>query len=163
MRRALLLALLLPLAAAGCDDPTGPSLPREGVPRELRVSYGGFGFGSHDVTLRGDTLVVVRRDFIQPQTPTTATVVPSAEAWRRFWSAADAAGVANWPRDCENPLIADGGGFSLRIVAGTRTWEAEGTNSYPQANGRCNGAPEQSADFRAFTAAVSQLIGRPYP
>jgi len=162
MRRALLPALLA-LLLAGCDDPTGPSLPREGAPRELVISFGGFGFGSHDVTLRGDTLVVVRRDFFQPFTATTTTVVPDAAAWQRFWSAASAAGVASWPRRCENPRVADGGGFSLRIVAGTRVWEAEGTNSYPQANGRCNGDPEQSAEFRAFTAAVSQLIGRAYP
>ena len=162
MRRALLPALLA-LLLAGCDDPTGPPLPREGAPRELVISFGGFGFGSHTVTLRSDTLVIVRRDFFQPQTATTATVVPDADAWRRFWTAADAAGVARWPRDCENPNIADGAGFALRIVAGTQTWEAEGTNSYPQANGRCNGSPEQSADFRAFTAALSQLIGRTFP
>lgn len=162
MRRATVLALLA-LAAAGCDDLTGPDLPREGVPRELQVSVGGFGFGSHDVTLRGDTLVVVRRDFFGPQTPTTATVVPDAAAWRRFWEGLDDAGVDRWPRRCENRDVADGGGFSLRIATGTDAWEAQGSNSYPQANGRCNGSPEHSADFRAFLAAVSDLIGRPYP
>ena len=157
------LALVAALATAGCDDVTGPSLPREGAPRELEISFSGFGFGSHDVTLRGDTLVVTRRDFFQPQTPATARVVPDAAAWQRFWAAATAAGVPAWPRRCENPIIADGAGFSLRIVAGTRVWESQGSNSYPQANGRCNGDPGQSADFRAFLAAVSQLIGRPYP
>ncbi len=157
------LTLVAALVAAGCDDVTGPPLPREGAPRELKVSFSGFGFGSHDVTLRGDTLVVTRRDFFQPFTATTTTVVPDAAAWARFWAAATAAGVPAWPRRCENPIIADGAGFSLRIVAGTRVWESQGSNSYPQANGRCNGDPGQSEDFRAFTAAVSQLIGRQYP
>jgi hypothetical protein len=162
MRRATACALLA-LATAGCDATTGPELPTEGAPRELAVSYGGYGFGSHDVTLRGDTLVAVRRDFFRPQQATTTTVVPDAAAWRRFWAAAEGAGLARWPRRCENRDVADGGGFTLRIVGGAGTWEAQGINSYPQANGRCSGAPEHPADFRAFLAAVSALIGRPYP
>jgi hypothetical protein len=155
------LALVAALATA-CSSSTAP-LPTEGAPDELRVTYGGFGFGSHDVTLRNDTLVVVRRNDFRPESTTTATVVPDAAAWQRFWTAADAAGVARWPRRCANTNIVDGGGFSLRIVADARTWESQGSNSYPQANGRCSGEPEHSRDFQAFTAAVSQLIGRPFP
>ncbi|MGZ8468011.1 MAG: hypothetical protein ACXWZ7_01185 [Gemmatirosa sp.] len=163
MRRATVYALLA-LATAGCDALTGPDLPRAGAPRELLVSYGGYGYGSHDVSLRGDTLVVVRREFFRPELTTTARVVPTDAAWRRFWEAADDASVARWPRVCENRDIADGVGFGLRIVAdGGETWEAQGSNAYPQANGRCSRSSEPSRDFRAFMAAISELLGRTYP
>jgi hypothetical protein len=162
MRRALALAIL-PLALAACGETTAPDLPRAGPPRELALSFGGYGYGSHTVTLRGDTLVVVRRDFFPPQSATTTSVVPDAAAWRRFWQAAGAAGVERWPRVCENRDVADGGGFTLRLIADAGTWESQGSNSYPQANGRCSGSPDFSRDFRTFTEAVSALIGRPFP
>ena len=158
---AILAALLL---TAGCSsDPTAP-LPREGVPDVLEVRVSGYGFGTHDVTLRGDTLVVVRRAFFGPGARVDSTrVVPDAAAWRRFWITAGEAGVARWPGACANDRIADGGGFSLRIVDGARRWQATGSNSYPQADGRCNDSPTSSSDYAAFLNAVSALIGRPYP
>jgi hypothetical protein len=159
-----LATLAVALLAVGCSsDPTAP-LPREGVPDVLEVRVSGYGFGAHDVTLRGDTLVVVRRALFGPPAGTdSARVLPDAAAWRRFWRAAGEAGVARWPRSCADDRIADGGGFSLRIVDGARRWEAAGSNSYPRGDGRCNGSASSSSDFAAFLEAVAALIGRPYP
>jgi hypothetical protein len=152
------------ILVAGCSSgPTAP-LPREGVPDLLEVRVSGYGFGSHEVTLRADTLVIVRRQFFGPAVGAdSARVRPDAAAWQRFWSAAREAGVARWPRACANDRVADGGGFTLRIVDGARSWEATGSNSYPRANGRCNGSPTSSPEYLRFLNAVAALIGRPYP
>ena len=160
MRLPLPLALLL----LACDGDTTAPLPREGVPDVFEVQVSGYGYGTHDVSLRGDTLVVVRREFFGPTTGThTARVVPDSAAWRAFWAAARAAGVDDWPRECADPRIADGGGFTLRIVDGARSWQASGSNAYPRADGRCTGSATVSSDYAAFLRAVSALIGRPYP
>ena len=160
-RSVIALAALL---AAGCSsEPTAP-LPREGAPDLLEVQVHGFGFGSHAVTLRADTLVIVRRQYFGPGfRADSARVQPDAAAWRAFWTTAREAGVARWPRTCANDRVADGGGFTLRIVDGARRWEAAGSNSYPRANGRCNGSPTASLEYTRFLNAVSELIGRPYP
>lgn len=159
----LLLPLLLLAAGTGCSASTEP-LPREGVPDLLEVRVTGYGFGSHEVTLRGDTLVIVRRLFFGPSVGAdSARVRPDETAWQRFWTAARQAGVARWPRACANDRVADGAAFTLRIVDGTRSWEATGSNSYPRANGRCNGSPTSSPEYIRFLNAVSALIGRQYP
>lgn len=150
-------------AAAGCFGvPTAAEFPDDGPPSTFEVVYGGFGFGSHDVTLRGDTLVVVRRVDFRPDSTTTSRVIPTRDAWGAFWRAADAAGVRSWPRECLNRDVVDGGGFSLRITWPGGRVEASGGNSYPQ-HGGCNRSPEWSPEYKAFNAAVAQLIGMRYP
>jgi hypothetical protein len=90
-------------------------------------------------------------------------VVPTPAEWHAFWRAADAAGVRRWPANCRNDRVADGGGYTLELSYPGGRITSSGPNSYPQRDGRCNGDPEQSPEFRAFAAAVSRLIGRSYP
>jgi hypothetical protein len=149
-------------ALAACSSSTAP-LPREGPPAALRVSYSGYGYGSHEVTLlRGDTLRVVRRTWERAAAVESTFVVPSADAWLAFWASARAAGVDGWPSRCADERIADGAGLGVRIAAGGRTVESTASNSWPLRDGRCSG-PEQSAEVRTFLAAVGTLIGRRYP
>jgi hypothetical protein len=157
--RARPAALLAALAA--CSDPAAP-LPREGAPAEFAVSFSGFGYGSHDVTLRGTSLVVVRRDFFDPRATDSITVTPSAEAWRTFWTAARVTGVGAWPRECVDTRLVDGAGMHVRFVADGRVLERTMANSWPGRDGRCRG-PDVTPDVRAFQAAVGALIGRRYP
>jgi hypothetical protein len=154
----------LTLAGAACSGvPTAPSFPLGSPPSVLELRYGGFGFGSHDVTLRGDTLVVTRLSDFGPDSSRTTRVVPTPAEWADFWRAADAAGVRSWPRTCRNTDVVDGGGFTLRLeYAGGRV-EATGANSYPQRDGRCGGSPDWTPEYSAFVSAVSQLIGMKYP
>ncbi|MDF1505370.1 hypothetical protein [Roseisolibacter sp. H3M3-2] len=160
MRALRPVALLL---LAGCSSSTAP-LPRDGAPDAFEVTYSGYGYGSHVVTLRGEALVVVRRQFFDPRVGVdSVTVVPDGAAWRAFWSAARTAGIARWPRTCADPRVADGGGFALRIVAGGETWERSGENAYPTARGGCTREAGPSPEYETFTAAVAALIGRPFP
>ena len=69
------LALALPaLLTLGCVDVTAP-LPSDGVPEAFRVRVHGYGFGAHEVTLTGDTLRVVRRQFFDPRTGVDSVAV----------------------------------------------------------------------------------------
>ena len=155
--RSVLLAAL-----AACSSSTAP-LPTAGPPAALSVSFGGFGYGSHAVTLLGgDTLRVVRRTWERAAAVESTFVVPGADAWRRFWASARAAGVGGWPGRCADERIADGSGLEVRIVADGRRVHSVLSNSWPRADGRCQG-PEQTAEVKAFLAAVGTLIGRRYP
>lgn len=160
--RATLALALGAVALAACEPVTAPSFPTDGPPTAFRVSFGGFGFGAHDVTLRGDTLVVTRVSGFVPDSAVVTTVVPSRADWAAFWRAADAAGVRAWPRECIDTRIADGSGYGLAIVYDGGRVASSGANGWPRRDGTCDG-PEQTEEFRALLVAVSSLIGRPYP
>jgi hypothetical protein len=150
-------------ARAACGAPRAPAFPEDAPPAAMQLSVGGFGSGQQEVTLRGDTVIVTRRPFVSPEDATLARVVPSRDAWRAFWRAADAAGVRRWPSTCRNDRIVDGGGYTLELWYPGGRITSSGSNSYPQRDGRCNGDPGRTPEFSAFLAAVSQLIGRSYP
>ncbi len=156
-------AVLILTAAllASCDDPTGP-LPREGAPRELKYTVGGFAVGTAQVELRGDTVVLVRRPWdAGPGTPVDSVrTVPTAEAWRDFWEAARDAGVPRWRARYMAEGIVDGGGWSLRIVAPGAKVDSNGSNAYPDRHG-LEHEGEAPDEFRAFESAIEALAGAP--
>lgn len=154
-------ALAAVLALAACGDPTGP-LPREGAPQELRFSIGGYGVGSSLVELRGDTLTLRRIPWDwRPGTPLdTVRVVPTADAWRAFWTAAEGSGVRRWRERYVAEGIADGVGWGLRITAGRLRIRSEGSNAYPDRRGREH-ENEMTHDFLALLAAVGEMVGEP--
>lgn len=158
----LALAALAALGAA-CDDTVAPRLATEGPPRALRAEYGGFGYGTKAVVLRGDTLVVTRRQWAERDSAVTRTLVPDAAAWRAFWASAAEARVTRWPRRCLNALIADGGGLSLELGLAGGTIAGTYTNASPRANGGCTTDGSTSPEERTFAAAVARLIGEPFP
>ena len=156
-------AILILAAAllASCDDPTGP-LPREGAPRELEYTVGGFAVGTALVELHGDTVVLVRIPWdARPGTrPDSVRTVPTAEAWRDFWEAARDAGVRRWRARYNAEGVVDGSGWSLRIVAPGAKVESNGSNAYPDRHG-LEHENEVTSDFRAFEAAIEALAGAP--
>lgn len=164
MRRRLSPITALAVVAAGaCTSPTAPAFSYDKPPTSFTMQYGGFGFGSHDVELRNDALIVVRRSPVSSDAPVTSYVVPTPAQWRAFWRDADAAGVRRWRRSCRNEQIVDGGGFTLEIAYDGGRVTAEGANAYPQRDGACSGDGAHSPEFDAFLAAISRLIGRSYP
>jgi hypothetical protein len=149
------------LTLAACRDLAGP-LPRAGVPDELQFSIGGYYAPSAFVVLRGDT-VVLRRAPWAPTSPAqidSAVTVPSAQAWADFWTVVDETGVNFWRRRYLAEHIADGAGWSLRVVADGRTVESYGSNAYPDSRG-AEHEGEMTPEFRAFMAAIEELAGAP--
>jgi hypothetical protein len=149
------------LALAGCHHAT---VPRAGAPpTAMRLSVGRQWIGTHDVTLRGDTLVVDFRPMMGAERPSVTRVVPTPEAWREFREAAERAGVRAWPRECRNPGIVDGGSFTLALAWPDARVDAAGTNASPRRDGSCRTDGVYTDELREFFAAVSRLIGRQYP
>ena len=161
-RRARVAAALAgaALTLAACGDPTGP-LPREGAPDALEFLIGGFASDTRIVRLRGDTVLLWRTPWSESRAAVdTVRAVPTPEAWRAFWAAAERAGVRRWRRRYVAEGVLDGTGWSLRIVAGDRIFESGGGNAYPD---RLGGEHElqMTSAFRAFLAALGDLVGRP--
>jgi len=156
------LTALTALTAVACADATAPAFPSDAPPSAFHINYSGWIYGSHDVLLRGDTLVVSRVPDFRPDGALETTVVPTASDWRAFWRAADAAGVRSWPRECIDRNIADGGGLSMRIDYAGGHVETTTSNSTPHRDGTCGGTAEGD-DYHALLAAVAALIGRPFP
>lgn len=145
---------------AACGDATAP-LQQDGRPSELEFSIAGFGSSSRFLQLRGDTVIVRRipADFRPGVAIDTVRVVPSSEAWRAFWAAADNAGVKNWNAEYIAEGIVDGTGWGLRVVSNGRQIQSSGSNAYPDRNGRKNDLG-MTAEFRSFVTALNTLVGQ---
>ncbi len=153
-----MLVALMVLASA-CIDFTAP-LQREGRPTTLQFSRGGFGAFSRSLQLRGDTVVAWRMppDYLPGRRIDSVRVVPSAEAWRAFWIAADNAGVRRWHTQYMAEGIVDGEGWSISLVSDGREITSSGSNAYPDARGREHEL-EVTAEFQSFATAMNVLAG----
>lgn len=160
LRRLLSSAALAGLVLAGaCEgDAFGP-LPREGAPDALRFSIGGFATDSREIEVRGDT-VVYRRTSWDGRAPgvDSVRVVPTADAWRAFWDAADDAGVRRWRARYLAEGVVDGAGWTLSLVVDGRELHSVGSNAYPDHRGREHEL-EITPAFEAFVAGVGALTG----
>ena len=151
--------LILATTIGSCDDPTAP-LPREGPPDELRFVYGGFFSDLVTVEAQGTTLAMWRRawDWHPGMAIDTVRTVPTAEAWRQFWVVADQAGVRRWRSSYAAEGVADGSGWSLRLVAGEFSVESTGANAYPDWQGREHEL-HMTEEFAALMRALGDLLG----
>ena len=154
-RTALAILVLLPCLA--CESPLAP-LPN-GAPERFEFSIGGFGVGSAQWILSGDTILTIKTRWAEPGFgPDTVRYRPTADDWVRFWSAADDAGIRRWQQRYVAEGIIDGQGWSLRVGAGKLRIESEGSNAYPDDSGREHEL-EMPPDFQLFITAVRALAG----
>jgi hypothetical protein len=152
------LGLAVLTAVTACADPTAP-LPRDGPPDELSFSYGGWMMDMVTVEVQGTSVAMWRRPSDWPPGVAIDTVraVPTDEAWRTFWIAAERAGVGRW-RSSYSADVVDGAGWTLRLVAGDFSLESTGSNAYPDWRGREHEL-EVTEEFLSFTAALGNLVG----
>jgi hypothetical protein len=157
MRRVF--CVVAALLVGACSSATEP-LRLSGPPDEFRFNLGGFGTEERVVELRNDTLLFHRRpfDWRPGMRLDTLRMVPTAEAWRTFWTAAERAGLHRWQSRYIAEGVADGSGWSVRVVDGTRVIESTGSNAYPDRSGKEHEL-DMTSDFRAFTDALGTLVG----
>jgi hypothetical protein len=160
--RVRLLAVTLAVLLGGaCSDATLP-LPHEGVPEALSFSVSGYGSSSNSIELRGDTIVFRRADWSWSPGDAEQIVrtVPTEAQWRAFWAAADRAGVGDWQRRYLAEGIVDGSGWTLRLTINGQELVSEGSNAYPDREGREHEGESTSA-FREFQGTLMMLAGQP--
>ncbi len=146
---------MLVIASIACSDLTAP-LPREGIPQEFEFSISGFGAPYYHWRVEGETVVFKKVEW--GLAPSTRRVVPTSDAWRAFWVAADQVGVGRWRSSYVAEGIVDGEGWGLRLVAGSARIESTGSNAYPDQSGREH-EQERTADFQSFLSALYALVG----
>lgn len=158
LRLVVALCLAVLTAVTGCADPTAP-LPRDGPPDELNFSYGGWMMDIVTVELQGTSVAMWRRpaDWHPGVAIDTVRAVPTDEAWRTFWIAADRAGLRRW-RSSYSAEVLDGAGWTLRLVAGDFSLESAGSNAYPDWRGREHEL-QMTEEFLSFMGALGNLVG----
>lgn len=151
----------LTLAVAACTDVTAP-LPREGAPETLSFSRESWGTPGLSWTMRGDTVVFERVEAGMDGSPEryVVRVVPTPEAWRAFWSAAENAGVPRWRGFYEDESWADGESWAFVLETPRDRIEARGYQAYPDARGRKHKGVRTEA-FSSLLSALYALVGEP--
>jgi hypothetical protein len=161
VRRAAATLRAAALAVAGCRSTAAP-LPRAGAPGALEFSVGGFGADGRTVLVRVDTVLLWRTPWDRgPGADVdTVRVVPTPDAWRTFWRAANRAGVRRWRERYMAEGVVDGTGWSLCLDVGDTVIESTGSNAYPDRQGGEHEL-EMTDDFRALMTALGELVGEP--
>lgn len=167
--RARMVSVSVALCAASlaCDSPTPPlpveesPLPAEGPPDELVFGMGGYGIGGITIELKDEVVLMWHApwEWTSGQTIDTVRTVPTSEKWRAFWIAADHAGVHRWRSRYTADNVADGMGWSLRLIAGDFTVESTGSNAYPDSLGGEHEL-EMPPEFGALLRALGNLVGQ---
>ena len=88
-------------------------------------------------------------------------VIPTREAWDKFWRTMDDVDVWEWQENYNNPNVFDGLAWSLKIERGQRKARSGGRNGYPGFVNKEKMEPEPSLPFKEYQRAVEELIRRP--
>lgn len=145
------------LALSACSDLTGP-LPKEGPPAVLELSLASVWVAPTSWSVRGDTVVFQRGWWEGEAAVPVRRVVPTAEAWRGFWTAAHQAGVRRWRPSYRAENIADGEGWNLSLETQSARIESSGYAAYPDEAGRGHEG-ERTEAFRSLLVALYALVG----
>jgi hypothetical protein len=87
-------------------------------------------------------------------------VVPTEEAWEKFWKVMDEVGVWEWKTNYDNLHIMDGQRWTLKLQRGERKVSSGGINGYPY-TGEKPRSGRRTPLFIKYEKAVEALIGRP--
>jgi len=89
----------------------------------------------------------------------SAKVIPSSAQWKKFRKTLDQLNVWKWHDHDYNTNIIDGTQWSLEITYVDFSLKTDGSNSYPEANGKPNNDPTGSKEFDKYLKAVEKLLG----
>ncbi len=135
---------------------TGADLPP--IPKHFSASIGGFLGPSYQLELHGDTLTYTASKSGQ-RDPQRATITPTPEQWRDFREALDALKVWQWRASYPSNGTMDGTQWALDVEYADHALKTSGSNCYPDATGKPNGAPEFTKTFNLYLAALKKLTG----
>jgi hypothetical protein len=122
----------------------------------LHFDIGGYGRGCHEIEWKQFKLWYRRAEGAYMWQPATE-LIPSPEAWERFWRAVEIATVWQWENRYENLDILDGTQWSLKLKHQGRTLSCYGSNAYP---GSDQPNYPEMCHFGQFVQALRELTGQ---
>ena len=134
------------------SDAIKPSL----LPTKFHFTIGGYHGPCHEIEWKHRTLWYrwAEHPFLwQP----AVELLAGTEAWEKFWSAVEAAGVWRWADNYEDADVLDGIQWSLKLIHQKRQMTSVGSNAYPGCN-----QPDYSktCEFGRFIKALQKLTGK---
>ena len=123
-------------------------------PTEFMASIGGFSGASFKVELNTDGALVYHHNpnGFTEWGGTTEEIVVTEEVWNDFRDQLNVAEVWTWRKRYDDPKIADGTVWKLRIKYSDQTIVSSGSNAHPK-----------QKQFNVFLDAVSRLAdGKPF-
>lgn len=127
------------------------------IPERFTARIGGMLGATYRVELTGETLrysIERKREKSKP-----VEIKPTPAQWKVFRADLDAANIWQWEPSHVNRRVLDGTHWGLEIAYSDRSLKAQGSNSYPDDDGRPNGKPAMTAPFRRYLEAVEKLLG----
>lgn len=129
------------------------------VPKRFKAFIGGFLGASYSIELHDDGILDCKNSDRGQSDATHTKIRPTPDEWREFRAALDALNVWKWQPEFPSNGVADGTQWSLDIAYADRALKSQGSNNYPDANGKPNRQPEMTPTFRGYLAAVRKLTG----
>jgi hypothetical protein len=127
------------------------------LPEKLEFYIGPLDCGDFfEIQLQKDALWYSSGAIFEKDRKNKICAMPDRDRWLAFWQDIERLGVWDWKEDYSDPLILDGGCWSLEIERRGRTLKSGGKNGYPG----CDGPeyPDDSA-FGRFVGALRRLTG----
>jgi hypothetical protein len=120
-------------------------------PARFHIFVGGFARASYDLRLVNGRLEYRANDSERPE-----ILLPTSQAWERFWRAADGCDLWNWTKSYDNRDMLDGTQWKVEITLGSRRIKSGGSNAYPGEERDGGSYPEP---FMRLLQAVQELVG----
>ena len=89
----------------------------------------------------------------------SAKITPTAKQWKVFQKKLDQLKVWKWHDNYYNTDILDGTQWSLEIKYADCSLKTNGSNAYPDANGKANNDFKGTKEFDEYLKAVEKLLG----
>lgn len=151
LTRSVILLLLALSTALSAPEPSA-------IPQHFRASLGGFMGESYQVQLQDGALIYTV--FARGRSSEKRTTInPTPEQWREFRQALDKLKVWHWRDSYPTNGVMDGTQWSLDIAFGDQSIKTQGSNNYPERDGKPNGAPEFTESFKQYLDAIKKLTG----
>jgi len=127
------------------------------LPKALDIRIGGHLGLSY--VLKWETDGLVYRMCEDGEQRAVLHMEPAKRSWEAFWKVMDEIDVWGW-QDHYQPdqPVADGTGWSVKLMVDDRFVESGGNNAYPVGS-HCAGVDEVTPCFRKFLSAVRRLMG----
>jgi hypothetical protein len=129
--------------------------PKSAIPLKFSAYVGGFLGSSYSVELIGKS---IKYEEISAGKTKKIMIEPTEQQWMKFRQTLDALKVWHWKNSYWDSQVMDGTQWGISIKYSDKKLDVVASNSYPDANGQPSKNAEFTPTFKAYLAAVSELV-----